>query len=296
MWSPSLEYDNGKMPAVAINGSAIVEVHKASTYDDLWCRVAAPLGGFGESQQYDEGIEPSVAVNGLNQVVETHRSQDATTLWYHVGTLQPASSSIAWGPSLQYDNGKRPAVAMNDNGDVVEVHETQGDDWGLWYRVGKLNFAAKTISWGTSVNYDSGVHPWVAMNNLGQIVEVHQTQGGAKLWYHVGQLNADQTIDFGPSYQYEDGVLPAVALNDQQQLIEVHQPFDTQAMLYCTGLLSADQQKVVWSASKQYDEGYSPRVAVNNQGVVREVHKSQNQNTNWYHIGQLFQTDPAARE
>jgi hypothetical protein len=95
------------------------------------------------SQQYDQGVTPAVAWTGLN-VVEVHKSQNADTLWYRVGTFQATSGQINWGPSRQYDNGVTPAVVALGGPIVVEVHKSQNADT-LWYRVGTIQ--GNQINW-----------------------------------------------------------------------------------------------------------------------------------------------------
>ena len=82
-------------------------------------------------ESYTKGVYPSVTVTDDGYVVETHRSQNDTTLWYMVGKINFDSWKIGWGPSREYDNGVWPSVAMNEKF-VVQVHESQ-DHNTLWY-------------------------------------------------------------------------------------------------------------------------------------------------------------------
>ena len=96
------------------------------------------------------------------------------------------------------------------NGDtVVEVHQGH-DDLQLWYRVGTVEEEIRTIVWGTSVNYDRGKAPTVAIkNNI--VVEMHQSHEGTNLWYKVGILDqATRTIEWEESHQFDQGRVPSV--------------------------------------------------------------------------------------
>jgi hypothetical protein len=50
-------------------------------------------------------------LNDNGFLVEVHKSQNADTLWYHVGQVS-ADGEIAWSPSRQYDNGILPSIAF----------------------------------------------------------------------------------------------------------------------------------------------------------------------------------------
>ncbi|TMQ90067.1 hypothetical protein ETD83_37055, partial [Actinomadura soli] len=131
----------------------------------------SPVGdqNFGDAARYDTGISPAVALNAGNVLVEVHRSQSVSTLWYHVGRVN--GDTIDWGGSIEYDQGITPSVAITDHGLVVEVHQSQGANT-LWYHVGRVN--GDTIDWGGSIEYDQGITPSVAITDHGLVVEVHQ--------------------------------------------------------------------------------------------------------------------------
>src|SRR5262249_15973570 len=60
---------------------------------------------------------------------------------------------------------------------------------------------------------DVGFNPAVGMNNSGQVVEVHDSGGGA-LWYWTGRYGADGRVTWLRHGRYDSGVTPAVAIND----------------------------------------------------------------------------------
>ena len=79
------------MAAVAINGSAVVEVHKSQAQDTLWYRVAGLQGVFGDSHEYDQGLMPAVAVNNLNQVAQSPWGAGGLTHRVELKNLQPGT-------------------------------------------------------------------------------------------------------------------------------------------------------------------------------------------------------------
>ena len=66
------------------------------------------------------------------------------------------------------------------------------------------------ILFGPSEQYDSGVAPSVAINDKGQVLEVHQSQGYNTLYYHQGTLDRT-TLSMGESVYYGDGSNPSAA-------------------------------------------------------------------------------------
>ncbi|WP_370936590.1 hypothetical protein [Amycolatopsis sp. cg13] len=140
---------------------------------------------------------------------------------------------------------------------------------------------------GTRAAYrrDVGYHPAVAVNSRGQVVEVHDSGGGA-LWYWTGQLGADGRVAWQRHGRYDSGQTPAVALDDSGRIVEVHQSQSATTLWYHTGQLGADGE-ISWSASHQYDNGVLPTVAFTGSGVVREIHRSQANNQNWQWRGTL---------
>lgn len=139
---------------------------------------------------------------------------------------------------------------------------------------------------GTRAAYrrDVGYHPAVAINSRGQVVEVHDSGGGA-LWYWTGQLGADGRVTWRRHGRYDSGQTPAVALDDSGRIVEVHQSQSAATLWYRTGQLGADGE-IAWSASHQYDNGVLPTVAFTSSGL-REIHRSQASDQNWQWRGTL---------
>eukprot|EP01121_Diplochlamys_sp_Union-15-3_P000756 TRINITY_DN10629_c0_g1_i1.p1 TRINITY_DN10629_c0_g1~~TRINITY_DN10629_c0_g1_i1.p1 ORF type:complete len:307 (+),score=43.90 TRINITY_DN10629_c0_g1_i1:44-964(+) len=137
--------------------------------------------------------------------------------------------------------------------------------------------------------YDAGKHPSIALNNKGQVLEVHQSEHKKELWYHVGLLEGN-TLKFGSSYCYDKGVKPSVALDDFGNIIAVHKSDNRPALFYRCGKISAVDKRVQWNphvSFSNYDQGVQPYIALSDSGYVVEVHKSENRDVIWYKVGKL---------
>lgn len=274
-------YDSGILPDVGVANGLVVEVHQSQGTSTLWYHIGelnGDLVGFGGSQQYDDGIHPAVALNAAGTVVEVHETQSSFSsgMYYHVGQVQAGGKSIAFGPSHQYDSGNKPRVALNNQNVVVEVHESNGLSSKMWCHVGTVNAGARTIEFGGSQNYDSGVTPAIAINNHNVVVEVHQSDGAStNLWYRVGVVDAGRkTVDFGPSHQYDSGAHPGVALTDDGFVIEVHQSQAFNTLWKRIGQVNLGARTIDWlSGSVQYGEGSCPAVA-SDAGMAVEVNQN----------------------
>jgi hypothetical protein len=135
---------------------------------------------------------------------------------------------------------------------------------------------------------DVGYHPAVALNGRGQIVEVHDSGGGA-LWYWTGTYGADGRVTWLRHGTYDSGQTPAVALNDNGDLVEVHQSQGASTLWYHVGKLGSDGE-ITWQASHQYDNGVQPTVAFTDATHLREIHQSQSGSQNWSWNGALSAT------
>ncbi|WP_027942105.1 hypothetical protein [Amycolatopsis taiwanensis] len=135
---------------------------------------------------------------------------------------------------------------------------------------------------------DLGYHPAIAMNNNGQIVEVHDSGAGA-LWYWTGTYGADGRVNWLRHGRYDSGTTPAVALNDNGDLVEVHQSQSATTLWYHVGHLGADGE-ISFSASHQYDNGVAPSIAFTGTSTLREVHRSPSTGLNWQWTGSLSTT------
>ena len=225
---------------------------------------------FGLALKYDSGWSNSVDTNG-KIAVEVHNSQASSDLWYHVGNINEAT--VNWGASHNYSNGYNPSVAVNNSGTVVEVHETSNVlPWNhkLYYKVGTIS--GTTIDWGGDDDYDEGLQPSVAIDDNGNVVEVHKSQGHDTLWYRVGKING-KSITWGSSHKYDSGVHPSVSINNKGQVVEVHKSQSYDKLWYRVGTLSGNT--INWGNAHEYQSGVNPSVALTDSGELVEVHESQ---------------------
>ncbi|SEH00234.1 hypothetical protein SAMN05444920_115213 [Nonomuraea solani] len=139
----------------------------------------------------------------------------------------------------------------------------------------------------TEYKRDVGYNPAIAINGRGQVVEVHDSGGGA-LWYWSGTYGADGRVTWLRHGKYDTGVTPAVTLNDNGDLVEVHQSQNATTLWYRTGRLDAAGE-ITWSASRQYDNGVQPTVRFTDPAgtTLREIHRSQSSDQNWHWNGVL---------
>ena len=241
---------------------------------------------FGFALQYDDGIQTNVAMNQNGVIVEVHKSDNADTLWCHVGHCNKAT--VDWGGSVKYDDGITPSCAVNIQNKVVEVHQSSSKT-GLWYHVGTVS--GNNIQWSSSRQYDTGTIPCVAMNDSGVVVEVHRSSSETKLCYHVGSLSGD-TVNWSDSRQYDTGDHPSVDINNQGIVVEVHKSEHNNGLWYHVGQISGNS--IDWGPSIEYDSGINPSVALTDDGFVIEVHESEHAvSTNfslWRRVGEISGT------
>ncbi len=137
---------------------------------------------------------------------------------------------------------------------------------------------------------DRGVDPAIAINDAGQVVEVHQSQSEEVLWSWSGQLQPDGSIRWMHHERYDTGNRPAVALNNDGVLVEVHEDPDLfdDDLWYRVGRVQRDGS-VSWSTQDgrrfpDEDEGVMPSIAFDSldDDAVREVHTSQSSAQRWY--------------
>lgn len=195
-WTAGQLSDDGGDPVVALAGDVAVAVYFAylggdpnPVEPDIWYRVGVSDSGtiaWRDVHHYDNGFPTGIASYAdtvtPSTVVAVHNSYPAEgrVSWYRVGTVDRDLGVIFWGDSHQYDKALLPVVALYRN-TVVEVHNgsvMQGPLGevvaSLWYRVGVVSPAAKTIVWGDSHQYDNGVAPSVAFDG-DTVVEVHSS-------------------------------------------------------------------------------------------------------------------------
>ena len=185
---------------------------------------------------------------------------------------------IEWGNSHNFGKGSHPTISINDDGTVVVVHKSQ---WHrrLFYRVGSVSKEDLMITWSReeSTYYDSGMRPVVALNNKGQVLEMHMTStfGSYSTLYRVGTLQEDSTVTWPDSVRYRNGKRPQVALNDKGTVVEVHEQAPPSSAIICAvgQIQSSDPTTVEWGLMFILGRGSNPQIAINNDDQVVEVHE-----------------------
>ncbi len=128
------------------------------------------------------------------------------------------------------------------------------------------------MTWHRHGRYDSGVTPAVALNDAGDVVEVHQSQNATTLWYRVGRLDTQGEITWSSSSRYDDGVLPTVKFTDPAgtRIREIHRsPSNSQNWTW-DGALDAGAATVTWSGNaKTSDARYDKTTSVSGTSRVR---------------------------
>ena len=188
---------------------------------------------------------------------------------------------IAWGNSENFGEGSHPTVSVNDDGTVVVVYKSR---WHrrLFYRVGNVREEDLTLKWsGEPTDYDSGMRPVVALNNKGQVLEMHMTDtfGSFTTLYRVGTLQGD-SIEWSTddSLEYRSGKRVQDALNDNGIAVEVHEqaPLNRATVCAVGRIQSSDSTtaKVRWGSMFILGRGSNPHIAINKANQVVEVHET----------------------
>jgi hypothetical protein len=276
-FGPFTKYDQGIDPAIAVHPSGlIVEFHQTNAPGDysLWYHVGTLNGTsvtWGESQRLNVSVHrPAAAISKDGYVIVSYSTinhKNGSFVRYRVGKIDPYgghNQSISWKTdSLEWDAGFHSSIAINDNGIIVGVHESGTGGTGLYYRIGHLRNPAGgdyTIQWDSAqwgIKYDDGINPHIAINNLNQVVEVHQVTGESLLHYRRGVFNitipypdeVNYYIQFGPSKRYDNyAEQPAVALLDNGFVLEVHQAYSGVLRSRTGSLSSYSPEEIQWSA------------------------------------------------
>jgi hypothetical protein len=247
-----------------------------------------------------DGGYPSVAMDGPSRffVMVYNRATGGVTpgISYRLGNAG-SWQNPSLGPARNVQNGYNPGVAINTDGVLVEVHHDYSagavNDL-VYYRIGKVNLngsVEQTIEWSSpAYALDGGRNPQVAINDLGQVVEVHETNNvfGHKLYYHLGHLR--QSTDNPNQYylisdsgangiEYNEGRFPQITLDNQGNVIEVHQASRNNDLHYRRGKLNNAGTRINWAPAASNGRyvtgnGRSPSIAQNGAGFVLEAHSS----------------------
>jgi hypothetical protein len=218
-------------------------------------------------------------------------------------------SNIGWAKwSNPYDNGYEDSVAMHASGLIVDVHSSglsRLTYTGLYYRLGKFDPVAGTVSWGPSRQWVpttvDGSWPAVAITKEGYVILTFSnsfTKSSGKLRYYVGTLDPNgstsQQIQFKVSNEYFDtGFHDSIAVNNNGTIAEAHEADGKTGLWYRLGYLNAPGAgdfKIVWSTGDrgiEYDSGVNPHIAINDNNDAIEVHQVPGENLLHYTRGKI---------
>lgn len=241
---------HGERGSVALHSSGLVLFFNAEDRSDHRPEISYRVGKlngtvvtYGALHSYPTiGYRPAVILSEQGYVILVYSDQstpNGSDQFYQVGTIDPngdINQTISWKTDVTfYDRGFDTSIAMNDNGVFVGVHESHnGSSTRLYYRVGHLinpTDGDYRIGWDSGdmgIGYDNGVSPHIGINNLNQVVAVHQVPNETLVHYRRGIVTGDAqhhlaTIAFQESKRYGDFARdPAVALLDSGLVLEVH--------------------------------------------------------------------------
>jgi hypothetical protein len=202
---------------------------------------------------------------------------------------------INWADFDIFDTGYESSVAMHPSGLIVEVHSSAQTIFtytGLYYRIGKLDSAKQTVSWGPSRRWvtaeKNGSWPAVAITKEGYAILTYSnafTKSNAVLRYYVGTLDlnggTDQLINFKVQNEKLDtGFHDSISVNYNGTIAEAHEADGKKGMYYRLGHLKAPGSgdfNIVWDSGdlgQWWDDGVNPEIAINDNNDVVEVHQA----------------------
>ena len=193
-WADGHHFDYGLYPCVALNDcGVVVEVHRSQWRQELRYRVGAVEGDliqWGESSEYGKGSDPSIALDNEDRVVAVHVSSEGT-LYCMLGHVNSSMKSIDWEGPTKFGPGAMPHVAINDKNAVIVVYQSPPSEThcSVWCQVG---FASnKSIIWGRSVEYESGLCATVSLNNSDIVLIARQGHRLDEVLYGIGRIDRD---------------------------------------------------------------------------------------------------------
>jgi hypothetical protein len=193
--------------------ATVVEVHQAGAGESaLYYHVGVltigppPSISWGPSLPFDSsgmslGSAPTVSIANNAAVLVSQGS--GGTLWYAIGAVDTATSTIAWTAPIPYGSGYNPTVSVYGGGTdlwirgrvLVEAHQVDAGTGSLVYSVGVLKGTSPTsITWSattsgspnTNIPYANGCYPSVALAfdghtppSLVSVTETHEAACGS---------------------------------------------------------------------------------------------------------------------
>jgi len=269
------KFGSGEYSAVAAHSSGLALHFYNAGYGAVYYQVGALAGErtYWAAPQLSHGPawRPAVTISKEGFVIAVFSDkQDGVGCkqYYRVGWINPhgrVDQSINWLTQVIYlDEGSKSSVAMNDSGFIVAAYEKyQNGRAGLNYRVGRLanpssgNYTIQWLSGQGAIGYDEGINPHIAINNLNQVVEVHEVPGGHQLQSRRGIIagNNGSEIKFEQPQRYDDNAAdPAIILTDNGMVLEVH---ISDGLFSRVGtLIHSNQHEIQWQRSTKVRENF----------------------------------------
>ena len=156
------------------------------------------------------------------------------------------------------------------------------DHEGVWPTVNALRgkvivglTGRETTSSRVAYLRDKGVNPAVAINDYGQIIEVHKSESQDMLWFWTGQLQADGSVIWWHHGRYDSGRDPAVALNNHGVFVEVHRSHADNDLWSWTGRITSEGD-LEFLENTEFSNGLEPTVAFDDLDghTVRTIYQS----------------------
>lgn len=215
---------------------------------------------FGLGRRYDNGAIPAISVNRHGAVLEVHRQQVGSRMFYTVGALRQAG--VEWQGSTPFDSGNRPLVAMNANNLVAIVNE-RGAHRLIDIRIGVIEGRALRWTMGR-IGYDHGKLPSVAVNDENFVLEMHNSWGTSRAWHTLWRYQNGGLVklDHQP---VGTGLRPRVAMNNRRDVVEVHYASN---VLWCRVGRITPQNRLGFLSSEICGQGREPSVALTDDGLV----------------------------
>lgn len=193
----AVRFEAGQHPSIVIdNDDNIIEVHNGTgaQSNSLYYRTGKLRGATIEwdgmaATRLGAGHRPRVAMNqGGTLVMVFSEENGGEQLYYRVGAY--ADRRVTWRSPIPYDRGLTPSVAIDDDGGLMVVHTDNATPAKhSFFRLGTI--ADGMLTWGAAgaLRYDTGQNPAIALDNQGNILEVH---GGnyepTKLFFRVASV------------------------------------------------------------------------------------------------------------
>ncbi|HLP24283.1 MAG TPA: hypothetical protein VK477_01305, partial [Acidobacteriota bacterium] len=273
-YGPSFRYGAGVSitdPDNLLFFSSLKHVHASKSANVISDFESRPAWPWKLPYNYATGGDADVALNDSGVCVELRRgapgTADESKIFSQVGVTMPATRTVAWGSSVDTgQTGETVSVAMNSSGYCVALSRGTGSNSNQHtYRVGEVDVATKTITWGAAINYQTGGNLAVALDDSNHVVEVHRgTIGGAnenKHYYRVGTLDpSTKTITWlTGGTNYGTGGDLSLAIDDSGHAIEIHRgtPGTSSASshYYRTASINTSTGVITWGAAVSYDTG-----------------------------------------